>query len=417
MLKERLNTQPINLCDSKLSKHICYKNSNSNINHLFQTKNGVFCEINNIILDPSKWRKENPEEQKTNKGAPILSEGFYNAKCDNIGTIGEYGHRYKQYFNAWNYNYNNNENLEELAPGKIIFFMSRNADSNNLFHGGSELMNVISLMKILKIEPEKVKIIFLEGFIMKNDNFFDLYKNIVSRGGEPVHISTLTKKYHISSAIHVPIDWDSPCFIFSSVPKCIQSTESYQYLNNLIDKYININFTDPFISNNETYYYPKSVIDNHLSNNIFVKSITIQWRKVWPKNRKTQGRLMGNGPELADKLSSILPKNYLIRLVDTANLPILEQISLARKSDYFIGIHGAGLFLTVFTPSHCINHEILSRPNMNGLILMSSLSGHITYSHILSAENKIIDGKSYIFLNLDNFAEKIINKMKRHNFF
>ena len=46
----------------------------------------------------------------------------------------------------------------------------------------------------------------------------------------------------------------------------------------------------------------------------FKKKITIQWRKVWPKGRMKQKRLLGNGPELSEKLSDILPSNFLIKL-------------------------------------------------------------------------------------------------------
>ena len=43
---------------------------------------------------------------------------------------------YTTYFNSWNYDYEiEKETLEELSQGKIIFFISRNQDSPNLFHG------------------------------------------------------------------------------------------------------------------------------------------------------------------------------------------------------------------------------------------------------------------------------------------
>ena len=46
-----------------------------------------------------------------------------------------------------------------------------------------------------------------------------------------------------------------------------------------------------------------------------------------------------------EKLDSVLFKEkFLIRLVDTASLSIEEQISLMQKTNYFLGIHGAGMF-------------------------------------------------------------------------
>ena len=60
--------------------------------------------------------------------------------------------------------------------------------------------------------------------------------------------------------------------------------------------------------------------------------VTIQWRRVWPKGRTKQQRLLGNGPSLADKLASELPNNILVRLVDTAQLDYKEQISIIRNT-------------------------------------------------------------------------------------
>jgi hypothetical protein len=124
-------------------------------------------------------------------------------------------------------------------------------------------------------------------------------------------------------------------------------------------------FKDIFISDNEIYYYPQSIIENYKSNIIFNKTVTIQWRKVWPKGRKGQKRILANGQELADKLASILPKNILIRLIDTASLSISEQISIMRKTDYLVGIHGAGLCLSIFMPNESILHELLPRKYIN----------------------------------------------------
>ena len=44
--------------------------------------------------------------------------------------------------------------------------------------------------------------------------------------------------------------------------------------------------------------------------------------------------------------------------MDTASLSYKEQISIMRKTDYYIGVHGAGLFLSVFMPTTSILHEI-----------------------------------------------------------
>ena len=176
-------------------------------------------------------------------------------------------------------------------------------------------------------------------------------------------------------------------------------------------------FKDSFISDNESFYYPKSIIDNHKLEVKFNKIVTVQWRKVWPKGRKKQGRILGNAKELADKLASILPNNILIRLVDTASFPLKEQISIMRNTDYLVGIHGAGLSLSIFMPKNSILHEILHRDNIKVLTMMSALSGHKTYSDIIDAKIKVKEGNEYIFFNVNNFCKNVLKHMKENNYF
>ena len=227
----------------------------------------------------------------------------------------------------------------------------------------------------------------------------------------------MKQKYHISSAFHIPINWDSPLFIRinnkKGYPDCKYSTQTYNILNNLINKYLNISvFKDSFISDEEIFYYPESVIQYSKSNNSFNKAITIQWRKVWPRGRINQQRILGNGPELADKLSAIVPKNYLIRLVDTASLPIIEQISIMRKTDYLIGVHGAGLSLSIFMPYQSVLYEILPKKNIKVLDLMSALSGHKVYSDVIKSELKIINNNQVYFFDSNQFLQKAIKYIK-----
>ena len=172
-------------------------------------------------------------------------------------------------------------------------------------------------------------------------------------------------------------------------------------------------FEDIFKSYKQIFYYPKQIIENQ-NKEKFTKMVTFLWRNVWPKGRKGQQRILGNGPKLADKLAEFLPKNILLRLVDTARLPISEQIAIMRKTDYYVGIHGAGLFLSIFTPNHCIFHEVLPKENMNGLLLMASLSGHKTYSDIINADIKNIDGNELVFFDENEFAQSVIEHMKEN---
>ena len=423
IFKQRLNTNYTLVCQNGLSKHICYKDDNP----IFVAQKGVFCEFNEIILDPSKWRGDGNTYKgpmdPSNRGCPLLDKGFFNIKCKE-GKMTEYGGYdfiYNNYFNGWDYQYDNyekeKEDLEELAEGKTVFFISRNQDSPNLYHGGSEFVNALAIMYLLNLEPENIQVVFLESILIYDDPFYDLYKNLIGRGGDPIHVRNLTKKYKVSNGIHVPIGWDSPCFIHSSPPECTDNpTKTYYLYNKLIDIFMTpINYVDSFQSNEENFYYPESILNLNKENNKFDKIVTFQWRRVWPKGRSGQQRILGNGPELADKLSKILPKNILLRLIDTASLPISEQISIMRKTDYFVGIHGAGLSLSIYSPPNCIYHEVLHASNMDGLHLFAALSGHKVYKDIISANIRDIDGNENIFFNVEEFAHKVLEHMKESN--
>ena len=420
ILKQRYNSTPKILCQNGDTSHICYKDDNP----LFAYKNGVSCEFRDIIIDPSKWKEDGNiykgPKDFINKGSPLIFNGFFNIKCKNniISEYKGYNFIYNKYFQAWNYNYNEDEKLEELAPGKTIFFISRNQDSPNLYHGGSEFINSLSTMYLLNLEPEDIQIVFLESIKINDDPFYYLYKNLISRGGEPIHIRKLKKKYHISNGIHIPINWDSPCFIVTSIPNCRNHrTKTYYFYNKLIDIFIPIKiYNDSFVNyNKEFFYYPKSTIrikPNDKNEN--KKIITFQWRRVWPQGRKGQRRILGNGPELSDKISSLLPNNVLLRLVDTASLSLKDQISLMRNTDYLLGTHGAGLSLIIYAPENCIYHEIFNSPRMRGLALFASLSGHKVYRDIIKAEVKKVDGNEYLFFNEKEFVKSVINHVKKN---
>jgi hypothetical protein len=427
LMGERFKKSPINICKNNESIHICYLNSKfSYYNQMAKSKYGVICQSKNFILNPLKSNQTNyiykGPVDKIYRGAPILSKGFFNMNCEVYRNFRSYFKIYKSYFKSWKYYYKKEkQKIQELAPGKTILFISRNQDSPNVFHGLSELINTISIMYIFNLKPENVQVIFLESMKLLYDPFYELYKRLVSRGGKPLFIRNLKQKYHISSAIHIPINWDSPLFIRLPIsrgyPDCKYSTQTYNIFNNLINKYIKIsNFKDSFVSDQNIFYYPESVIKNYKLKINFTKSITIQWRKVWPSGRKNQKRILGNGPELADRLSSVLPNNYLIRLVDTASLSFISQISIMRKTDLLIGIHGAGLALSIFMPNKSILYEILPKENNKDPIVMSSLSGHKTYSDILKSESKIVNDNEYIFFNISEFIDKTMGHLRENNF-
>ena len=271
-------------------------------------------------------------------------------------------------------------------------------------------------MTILNLKPENIQILFLESMKLKNDPYYDLYKTIISGGNEPIHIKDLNSTYHISNAVHIPINWDSPCFTKCPIPKCSYPSLTYLKLYKTILRYMNLyKFNDSLSYDKEIFYYPKTVKNPNSS--IYTKFLTFQWRRPWPINRKNQRRLLGNGPALIDNLSKILPQNILIRLVDTARLYYFEPISIMQKTDYLIAIHGAGLFLSIFLPSNSIVHELKWGKSMDNLHILSIMSGHKSYRDRIKSYSKTINFNNYIFFNISELSEKILFHMKQNNFF
>ena len=105
--------------------------------------------------------------------------------------------------------------------------------------------------------------------------------------------------------------------------------------------------------------------------------------------RKFQKRILGNGPELADKLF-IKISWYIIFIY------------------YWTNFNNESNWLSIFMPSNTILYEILPKKNIKVLILMYALSGHKIYSDILKSELKIINNNDNYFFDTIEFAEKLL---------
>ena len=200
VMGQRFKRNPINFCKGNNSQHICFQSSKFNYyNKLYRFPYGVICLMKNVVIDPSKSLQSNLTYKgpidKLTRGFPILFKEFFNINCENNFVRENYSKLYVNYFNSWNYNYNDESiNIEELSKGKTVFFISRNEDSPNIFHGFSEIVNCLSIMYILDLKPEDIQIVFLESMNLDKEPLYDLYTNIISRGNKPIYIRDLDYK-------------------------------------------------------------------------------------------------------------------------------------------------------------------------------------------------------------------------------
>ena len=139
--------------------------------------------------------------------------------------------------------------------------MNRNQDSPNLFFGNSEIISALALIYLFDLDLKDIQVIFLESIeipvTLKNqtrdpnkpeDPFYYIYKNVLSQGGEPIYIKNLKKKYKISRAFSVSINWDTPRKINLNFTQCDKTSKTYKLYNDLIDKYMDLKpFEDKFI--------------------------------------------------------------------------------------------------------------------------------------------------------------------------
>ena len=101
----------------------------------------------------------------------MLSKGFFNAECKPKSISLNNNRIYETYLNSWNYEYdskNEGEELEELAPGKMVFLI--------------ESIEIPVTLENQKKDPDKPE-----------DPFYYIYKNVISQGGEPIYIRNLKK--------------------------------------------------------------------------------------------------------------------------------------------------------------------------------------------------------------------------------
>ena len=397
------------LCNGENNKHICHYQQKFGFE-----KGGALCELENVILNPYNFKYY----YKCPNGdfLPELSDYFFNMKCNEKCKQFSFHPDYGFYFNHWFYDYYiNNEKIEEIGKNKTVLIIS--ARSSNIYHGFVVFMNALSTMYIYGLEPENVQLLFIEKCSPEFDLFYPLYSKLISRGGDIIFFNELAKnkKYLIKHSINVPQLDDSPFWIYNSLLYCKYRTPPFKYLLHLIAKYLFIPEFQESLDYNKTVIRYSTNIKN-VDDPIYTKFVTIQWRKPFPPGRKNQARLMGNGPDLLDKLQDSMKDNVLVRLVDTAYLSLEDQISLMLKTDYFIGIHGAGIILSSFLPDEAIVHEISVDDYYNSMPLaFSRISGHKSFKDLITGYTSNKNGE-YMYMDSDHFVKTVLSTMEKNNF-
>jgi len=105
LFKKRIDNGPIELCEGNKSRHICYRTGNNYYNDIYAHKNGIICEMENIVLDPSKSKQSgisyiNGPIDSVNLGFSLLTKGFINAECKPKNIYLDNNQIYETYLNS-----------------------------------------------------------------------------------------------------------------------------------------------------------------------------------------------------------------------------------------------------------------------------------------------------------------------------
>ena len=89
-----------------------------------------------------------------------------------------------------------------------------------------------------------------------------------------------------------------------------------------------------------------------------------------------------------------------------------------QKANYFFGIHGAGMFLSIFLPQKSIAHEIKSKDRItpNRPQIVGIISGHKYYSDFIDIDIKNIDFQEKYFVDLNDLEKKVFKILSENNF-
>ena len=104
-----------------------------------------------------------------------------------------------------------------------------------------------------------------------------------------------------------------------------------------------------------------------------------------------------------------------MRLVNTAEFSIEEQVGILAKTDYLVGIQGAGFTLSIFMPEGGVVHEIFHENHDNAVNLLEQMSGHQRYSDLISSSIEENENEM-IYLDPNEFTESILGHMEENNF-
>lgn len=88
-----------------------------------------------------------------------------------------------------------------------------------------------------------------------------------------------------------------------------------------------------------------------------------------------------------------------------------------QKTDYFLGIHGAGITLGIFLPKNSIIHEIKYKKEPNRPIILGKLTGHKVYSEFMNVSIKLENSRENVYIKGEKLVQSVLKNMEENHYF
>jgi len=226
--------------------------------------------------------------------------------------------------------------------GETTYLMPRDADGDNMFHVSADLMNMEVVYRVMGLNGHDVQVVIWDKLPLYS--YIDLIERAFNGGKRLVNLQDLLTLDSTRQTIvfeHLVFHLESPAanvheFVTLAFPKqepmqCRTSSLWRAYQQRVLCAY------------NLWQASPPSV--PHLT-------LSIRQRT----SKKNVGRVLANQKELE---TVFMEGNMLTwQTVDLADMSFKEQINVMRKTNVYVGIHGAGLILIMFTAEESILLEI-----------------------------------------------------------
>ena len=306
-----------------------------------------FASLRNVVIDPLKCRGNRGGENMTtvmnqseNTEYLKFTKGFFSLvkPCDKMS---EYTFLPNNHLNTWMKNVvaDNSIDISSNASRKIdtisqLTLAVQRYEYVNLYHTMTDWYNVFLMLMVFHVQPSNVTILFIDGH--PAGGLDHVWTGIFH---DVIRAAHLPRKTHFERLV-----WATPGY-FSMLMK--HSLKEVPYLNEFR------HFFATSLGVNTTH-----VLDCKQISILFI------WRHDYiahPRNPNGQiARKIKNEKELVRTMKEKYP-NYIINDIQPDLYSVPDQLEYVTKTDILIGMHGAGLSLTLFLPNHAALIEMFPK--------------------------------------------------------